>query len=79
MAILKVANMGNPVLRHEAEPVTSRDLKSLPVQQLIDDMIDTLYEYHGVGLAGRLGMRGSLQVAWRSGPLPGLFQAVEMG
>ncbi|MBT3268745.1 peptide deformylase [Candidatus Poribacteria bacterium] len=52
MAILKVANMGNPVLRHEAEPVTSRDLKSLPVQQLIDDMIDTLYEYHGVGLAG---------------------------
>ena len=52
MAILKVANMGNPVLRHEAEPVTSRDLKSLPVQQLIDDMIETLVEYRGVGLAG---------------------------
>ena len=51
MAILKVANMGNPVLRQEAEPVSSRDLKSLPVQQFIDDMLDTLHEYHGVGLA----------------------------
>ena len=51
MAILKVANMGNPVLRQEAEPVSSRDLRSLPVQQFIDDMLDTLYEYHGVGLA----------------------------
>ena len=51
MAILKVANMGNPVLREPAETVTSRDLKSLPVQQLIDDMIETLREYKGVGLA----------------------------
>jgi peptide deformylase len=51
MAILKVANMGNPVLRQATEPVSSRDLKSLPVQQFIDDMLDTLDEYHGVGLA----------------------------
>lgn len=51
MAILKVANMGNPVLREPAEAVSSRDLKALPVQQLIDDMIETLVEYHGVGLA----------------------------
>jgi peptide deformylase len=51
MAILKVANMGNPALRQEAEPVSSRDLKSVPVQQFIDDMLDTLAEYNGVGLA----------------------------
>ena len=44
MAILKVANMGNPALRQEAEPVSSRDLKSVPVQQFIDDMLDTLAE-----------------------------------
>lgn len=51
MSILKVARMGHPVLRAKARPVDKADLKGVAVQRLIDDMIDTMVEYHGVGLA----------------------------
>jgi len=44
--------MGHPVLRERARPLDKSDLKSPAVQKLIDDMIDTMHEYHGVGLAG---------------------------
>lgn len=44
--------MGHPVLRERARPFDKSDLKSPFVQKLIDDMIETMYEYHGVGLAG---------------------------
>ena len=44
--------MGHPVLRERARPLEKADLKSAIVQKLIDDMIDTMHEYHGVGLAG---------------------------
>ena len=44
--------MGHPVLRERARPLDKSDLKSASVQKLIDDMIDTMHEYHGVGLAG---------------------------
>src|SRR6185295_7866216 len=52
MSILKVERMGHPVLRERARPLDKSDLKSASVQKLIDDMIDTMHEYHGVGLAG---------------------------
>src|SRR6266566_920259 len=52
MSILKVARMGHPVLRERARPLDKSDIKSLVVQKLIDDMLDTMHEYHGVGLAG---------------------------
>ena len=51
MSILKVARMGHPVLRSKARRLEKADLKSAAVQQLIDDLIDTMTEYHGVGLA----------------------------
>ena len=51
MSILKVARMGHPVLRSKAQPIDRGQIKSLPVQKLIDDMIETMIEYHGVGLA----------------------------
>jgi len=51
MSILKVARMGHPVLRARAKPVDPADIKSAPVQQLIDDMLETMREYQGVGLA----------------------------
>ena len=51
MSILKVARMGNPVLRQRARPVEKADLRDPLVQKLIDDMIDTMHEYRGVGLA----------------------------
>ena len=51
MSILKVARLGHPVLRKVTETITARELQSQSVQQLIDDMIVTMKEYDGVGLA----------------------------
>jgi peptide deformylase len=51
MAILKVARMGHPVLRRRARAVERADFQGPELQRLIDDMIDTMHEYHGVGLA----------------------------
>jgi peptide deformylase len=51
MSILKVARMGHPVLRQKARPVEKHELKSPVMQQFIDDLIDTMREYAGVGLA----------------------------
>ena len=51
MSILKVARMGHPVLRDRARPLEKSDIRNPVVQKLIDDMIDTMHEYHGVGLA----------------------------
>ena len=51
MSILKVARMGHPVLRAKARPLEPAQIRSAPVQQLIDDMFDTMREYQGVGLA----------------------------
>ena len=51
MSILKVARMGHPVLRAKARPLERPEIRGAVVQKLIDDMIDTMVEYHGVGLA----------------------------
>ena len=51
MAILKVARLGHPVLRQQAERVSPVDIQSAQVQRLIDDMIETMHEYDGAGLA----------------------------
>jgi peptide deformylase len=51
MSLLKVARMGHPVLRARAREIDRIELKHAALQKLIDDMIDTMHEYHGVGLA----------------------------
>lgn len=51
MSILKIARMGHPVLRAKARTLDRSTLRSQTVQRLIDDMIDTMVEYRGVGLA----------------------------
>ena len=51
MSILKVARMGHPVLRTPARPLDKAALRNPLLQKLIDDMIETMHEYHGVGLA----------------------------
>lgn len=43
--------MGHPVLRAKARPLEKSEVRSAPLQKLIDDMMDTMAEYHGVGLA----------------------------
>jgi peptide deformylase len=49
MAILKIARMGHPVLRRRADPV--EDPTAAEITKLINDMIDTLDDVGGVGLA----------------------------
>jgi peptide deformylase len=51
MAILKVARLGNPVLRQPAALIPPDQLQSSDVQRLIADMVATMQEYDGVGLA----------------------------
>ena len=51
MSILKVARMGHPVLRTPARAIDVGEIKSSRIQQLIDDMFETMNEYEGVGLA----------------------------
>lgn len=51
MSILKVARMGHPVLRAKARALDKAEIRSGAIQKLIDDMIETMREYHGVGLA----------------------------
>lgn len=43
--------MGHPVLRKVADPVPVKDIKSDRIQTLIKDMIETMFEYDGRGLA----------------------------
>jgi peptide deformylase len=51
MAILKVARLGHPVLREAAKPVDPRAIRTPQFQRFIDDMIETMREYDGAGLA----------------------------
>jgi peptide deformylase len=51
MAILKVARLGHPVLRQAAAPLAAEEIRSAETQRLIDDMVETMREYNGAGLA----------------------------
>jgi peptide deformylase len=49
MTVLNIETLNNPILRQKARPVTKFDQD---LQQLIDDMIETMHAANGVGLAG---------------------------
>jgi peptide deformylase len=51
MSILKVCRLGHPVLRLQAQRLSKEGLASPPIQTLIDNMMQTMVEYYGVGLA----------------------------
>src|SRR5690349_21692167 len=51
MPVRKVAVMGHPILRKVAEPVSEAELNTPELQQLIADMVETMHEYDGRGLA----------------------------
>src|SRR4029079_16959622 len=51
MSILKIARMGHPVLRAKARALHPSEIRTPEIQQLIDDMFETMKEYQGVGLA----------------------------
>jgi len=49
MTIRKIAKMGHPALRQRAEPVTNLDDPEL--RRLVEDMIETMIDANGAGLA----------------------------
>ena len=51
MAIRKIAQIGHPVLRQRAREVTREELASPAMQQFIDDLVDTMRDADGAGLA----------------------------
>ncbi len=53
MAVLKITKLGNPILREVSKPVNLELLSDQDgeLQTFIDDMIDTMHEEGGVGLA----------------------------
>jgi len=51
MAILHVARLGHPILRQVAELVPPEGIGAPAMQRFIDDLIETMVEYDGAGLA----------------------------
>ena len=51
MAVLPIVQVGHPVLRERARDVTPEELASPEFQQFIDDLVDTMRDAGGAGLA----------------------------
>jgi len=51
MSILKVARLGHPVLRNVAKDLAPKEINTPETQRLIDNMVETMKENDGVGLA----------------------------
>lgn len=51
MAIRKIARLGHPVLREKTREVTREEISSPEMRRLLKDMVETMHEYGGVGLA----------------------------
>ena len=51
MTLLKIAQIGHPVLREEAREISEAELRSEPIQRFIDDLIETMRDANGAGLA----------------------------
>src|SRR5438552_17542927 len=51
MAIRKVARLGHPVLRRQTRLLRPEEIRSPDTERLVADMVETLHEYAGVGLA----------------------------
>jgi peptide deformylase len=71
MAVLKRSQFGNPVLRQVAEHVPKSDIATVPIQELIQNMRDTLLTMKlGVGLAAPQVGEGKAIVVIAVRPLP---------
>lgn len=51
MARLTIAKLGNPILRTIAQPVDPGEIPGRAFQQFIDDMLETMTDAPGIGLA----------------------------
>jgi peptide deformylase len=51
MTILEIAQIGTPVLRQRAREVSPEELGSREIQTFIDDLVETMHDAAGAGLA----------------------------
>jgi peptide deformylase len=53
MALLRIRLLGDPILRQKGRRVTPEQLRAISMQRLIDNMIETMRDAGGVGLAAQ--------------------------
>ena len=51
MTVQPILAIGNPLLREPGQPVAASDIRSEHIQSLIDDLIETMRDANGAGLA----------------------------
>ena len=51
MSVREILHVGNPLLRERSREVTRDELASSGMQRLIDDLIDTMHDANGAGIA----------------------------
>jgi peptide deformylase len=51
MTVREILHVGNPLLRERSREITREELASPAMQQLIDDLIDTMHHANGAGIA----------------------------
>ncbi len=51
MALRKIATIGHPVLRQKARALTREELAGADVQRLVEDMVETMRDAAGAGIA----------------------------
>ena len=51
MTLRKIATVGHPVLRQVARPLSLEELQSPTWQSFIDDLVETMHDANGAGLA----------------------------
>jgi len=51
VTLLKIAHIGHPVLRQRAREVERDELLAAPMQRFIDDLVETMRDASGAGLA----------------------------
>lgn len=64
MTVREIVQIGHPVLREDARPLTPEEVATRDVQTLIDDLVDTMRAADGAGLAAtQIGERVRVAVA----------------
>ena len=51
MPVREILHVGNPLLRERSREITRDELASSQMQHLIDDLIDTMHDANGAGIA----------------------------
>ena len=51
MSLLKITRLGHPNIRQGTEPFSAEEVHSREIQRLIDDMVETMRDANGVGIA----------------------------